>query len=124
MILHHKSYTLIHDQEEQNYYNGIFKKKTYTSKAEDYISHEPLYLYEQITTVWVKTTSVIYIFFDRFHYHSFILCFFFYLLSLIIHNAHDIITSNIIHKTDTDKTDTKQDDFQVFFTDHHNHLTL
>ena len=60
-----------------------------------------LYLYKQVTTIRVKSTSVIYIFFYRFHYHSFVLCFFFYFLSLIIHNAHDIIASVIIYKPDT-----------------------
>ena len=36
-------------------------------------------------------------------------------------NTHDIITSIIVDKPDTRKTDTKQDDFQVFFTKHYDH---
>ena len=52
MILHHKPYTLIHDQYEQNYYDRIFKKKPDTSYREYNITHE-LYLYKQITAVWI-----------------------------------------------------------------------
>lgn len=113
------------DQESLSIY--LYNSKAINNSINGYLSSNPthptknkqysigLTVLEYISTVWIETTSVIYVFFNRFHYHSFVLCFFFYFLSPGIHYAHNIITSVIIYKTDTHKTDTTQENFYIFF---------